>query len=246
MDFLLKFSSCTDVGQVRSINQDAEGHKILEHGEIFVVCDGIGGYAGGEIASKLAVKAILDYFPLSIVQYQPAKALKDSIFLANREIVTYKVKNPHVRDMGTTIVVLYIFQGKAYYAHVGDSRLYYFHKNKLRQMTKDHSLVQELVDDGVITEEMALKHPSRNLITRGLGTSNHNPDVGKAIKISYGDKFLICTDGLTNSIRDSEIVAYIKNEDMQYACQSLISEANMNGGDDNITVQLINVNRPLG
>lgn len=241
MEYEVRFSSCTDVGQVRSVNQDAEKYFSLDSGEVFVVCDGIGGYAGGDIASKLVVDSIQKYFPLSISLYAPEKALEDTIAHANQDIRQYAMKNPHYRNMGTTVVMLFISKGAAYYAHVGDSRLYYCHKSCLESITKDHSLVQEMVDDGTIDATMARHHPSRNLITRGLGTPNTHPSIGKPIRLSYGDKFLLCTDGLTNSLRDEEIAVLINKCEIEDVSRILVSEANRLGGDDNITVQVVEI-----
>jgi serine/threonine protein phosphatase PrpC len=124
--------------------------------------------------------------------------------------------------------------------------LYFKHKKRFRQLTKDHSLVQELVDAGDLKPEMAWGHPSQNMITRALGTSNPCPDIGKSFKISYGDQFLLCTDGLTKALRDSTISDLMLNEDTKKACQRLVFEANKTDGSDNITVQLINIMRPKG
>jgi len=245
MDYQINYSSCTDIGQTRKINQDAEGHLILEGNELFIVCDGIGGYAGGEVASRLAVDTIIQYFPLSLSLYEPEKALQDTISHANHAIKEYGIKNPHFRNMGTTVVLLFLTKQYAYYAHVGDSRIYFLHDSRLKQITKDHSLVQELVDAGEILAEMARSHPSKNLITRGLGTPNPQPDIGKPIKLEYGDRFLLCTDGLTNAVRDSEILSIVMNEHPQEACRSLVFHANRKDGSDNITVQVVEIVRNI-
>ncbi|HNX00156.1 MAG TPA: Stp1/IreP family PP2C-type Ser/Thr phosphatase [Candidatus Cloacimonadota bacterium] len=243
MNYVIEYCSGTDIGKVRSINQDAAGHFIVENGEVFIICDGIGGYAGGEIASRLVVDTFERSFPLISTLYSPEKALADMIEHANRSIREYCVKNPRFGNMGTTVVVLYIVKNHAYYAHVGDSRLYLIRNDKMKQLTNDHSLVQEMVDSGAITQEMAREHPSKNLITRGLGTPNHTPDIGKPVKLSYQDMFLLCTDGLTNPLPDWLILEKLRMTEFENICDVLVEEANLKGGDDNITVQTVRIKR---
>lgn len=241
------FGNATHVGMVRQVNEDYFGNFETKNGYIFLVCDGMGGHVGGAKASQIAVEVIRDN--LQHLDYpNPFEALSQSITAANNAILAYAEKEPELMGMGTTCVAVLVIGSDIYYAHVGDSRIYLFSNRKLSRLTKDHSFVQNMVDLGGITEEEAENHPRKNEITNALGIPNMKPPtVCKApIYAARGDMFLLCSDGLTGMVKDSEIEAVLKSKtELQGKANMLIEAANHGGGKDNITVQLIEITHSL-
>jgi len=235
-------------GHVRKANEDAcEIAYRTPNGDVFVVCDGMGGHAGGATASKIAVKSIIDY--LQREKYpNPREALYDALEYANRQILDYAGKHIELRGMGTTACILLLQDNEAWIAHAGDSRIYLFlgKERQLHRITKDHSYVQTLVDIGEITDEQAETHPDKNCITKALGIKRDiksevapNPILPK-----NGDIFLICSDGLSGMINDTTIEGVLTNDEtsIKEKGRKLIQLALDNDGLDNITVQLIQIN----
>ncbi|MAU99244.1 MAG: hypothetical protein CMA20_00075 [Euryarchaeota archaeon] len=232
------------VGLVRSANEDFIGDFITKDNlRVFVVCDGMGGHVGGAKASQTAVNSISEYFngnPSGIVQV----ALKEAIEFANIQIYGESQTNPSLSGMGTTCVVFAEKDGLLYLAHVGDSRCYIFSDNKLYRITKDHSYVQTLVDKGEISDAEMESHPRKNELTKALGISDsvEVEVVSDPIKAKKGDKFLLCSDGLTGLVTDKIIARTIRdNSDLNSCVNQLIKLAEDGGGHDNISSDLIEV-----
>ncbi len=234
----------TDKGFVRSINQDCFDFEIINENFAWaVVCDGMGGTNSGEVASNLAAvsvkKSINENYKDSMTDDEIKDLLTKSIKTANDEILKKAQENKDYLGMGTTIVLAIATDHSVHVAHVGDSRAYFISSGEIEQITTDHSMVQEMVESGEITEEQAKNHPKKNIITRALG-------VGKDIEVDHatrnfgnGNVLLMCTDGLSNYIDENEIFNYFKRYNRLDLADSFISRANELGGNDNITVLII-------
>ncbi len=240
----MKIVAKTDKGMVRESNQDAYAVGELP-GEVAwaVVCDGMGGAAGGNIASALAVKVISDKITSSYNSKMRDSSIKNmldsAITAANIEVYDMAYSRPELNGMGTTVVCAIVRDGVAYIAHAGDSRAYVADSEGLQQITVDHSYVQDLVNQGKITPEQAEKHPNKNVITRAVG-------VDKRISIDfvqtdfYDDRvLLLCTDGLTNYVDTADMYNDISDGQYYAFADRLVKHANTNGGGDNITVVAI-------
>lgn len=243
-NFIIDFGNGTDVGQVREKNEDYLECFESPIGSVFVVCDGMGGHIAGEIASRLAVTTVKDYIINNPDGHTNSKELiKGAIQLANIRIIEKWSDEPELKGMGTTIVLLLIKENIAYYACVGDSRIYLIRNKKIYQITKDQSFVQTLVDGGMITYEEAETHPRKNEIMQALGISNDIDVVinDRGLGLYKGDTFVLCSDGLNGMVRDDQIQNIVNSLPPQEASSKLIATANQNGGIDNITVQLVKV-----
>lgn len=237
------------VGNVRKAQEDSHDMKLkTPNGDVFVVCDGMGGHVGGAKASSLAVESIISYLKAE-KHANPQTALDGALQFANMQILGFAAANPGYKGMGTTACIMLIQSDEAYIAHVGDSRIYlYLGKEKeLHRITKDHSYVQTLVDKGLITDEQAEHHPNKNRILKALGvTSQLQPDFGK-VKPKNGDIFLICSDGLSGMIPDSTIEKVLgQNSTLEAKGELLINlamqgETVQPGGQDNCTLELIQI-----
>ncbi len=233
----------TDIGNVRKANEDTFGFIEGKIGPIFTVCDGMGGHVGGATASQIAVKCILEYLSTSDLRV-PSVEINNAIVLANQEILETAVANPELKGMGTTCTVMLVINDSIHIGHVGDSRIYLLSDNKLHRISKDHSFVQNLVDSGAISDSEAENHPRKNELTRALGvrsmvepTTNSNPICPK-----QGDVFMLCSDGLSGLVNDSEMQNILnQNPQLDSAAQALIMAAKQAGGHDNITVQIARV-----
>lgn len=234
----------TDIGAVRSSNQDAYISGILPNGAVWTaVCDGMGGANGGNVASMMAVDVISSSFeeeaPSISDETDFPALLQEILNKANRRIFEKASETPELSGMGTTAVLVLIFQQHCYVAHVGDSRAYLFRDGYLRRLTEDHSLVQELVRLGEITPEQARTHPRRNVITRVIGVAPVvEPDCTMTDFIS-GDVLLSCTDGLSGYADDDVLEKMIQQYKGQDLVNHLVDFALKAGGADNITVSLI-------
>lgn len=228
----MRFGVRTDVGLMRTANQDAYG--IRE--PLFVVADGMGGHRGGEVASRIAVERILAASSWN----DPLAGLRDGFSAANQAIREHAELNEECRGMGTTVVALVLAGHQALLAHIGDSRIYRFRRGILSLLTRDHSLVEELVRQGSISADEARNHPQRSVLTRALGTTE-TPKVEYAeFDPEPGDLYLLCTDGLTAEVAEPEIAAALqKADDPQTAAELLVEAALSHGGSDNITVLVV-------
>ena len=238
----MRVYSATNIGMKRKMNQDyvfATADPVGNLPNLFVVADGMGGHNAGDYASSHAVTSMVEEIRQD-ADFNPVKVIRHAIETANTEIIEQAQKDEKLRGMGTTMVVATIVGQYAYVANVGDSRLYVADK-QLRQVTRDHSLVQEMVRMGEITAEEARNHPDKNIITRALGTDDTvRPDCFE-VKVEPGDVLLLCSDGLTNMVEDSQIEKIVKEnkEDMKLAGEKLVQQANEAGGKDNISVILV-------
>jgi len=234
----------TDVGKARQINEDyyyiSNDQDIAK---VYILADGMGGYNGGEVASKLATTTALKYILNNFESVPKEKEdilnlVKSSIEYANMVVYEKANQQKELEGMGTTLDVCLIYNNKAYIGHVGDSRIYRIRKEFIRKLTHDHSYVQKLVKDGTITQEEANHHPKKNMLMKALGcTTFVEPDV--TIKgFIKDDIILMCSDGLTNMVEDKEIYEIVKREGT-LAAEKLVQKANENGGYDNITAIVI-------
>jgi len=242
----LKVGAATSVGRVRPINEDAFLTR-PEQG-LFVVCDGMGGSAAGEVASQLAVQTIAAHVngstPSAGTQrgFQPRTALLgQAVELANRAIIERAASDAAQAGMGTTVVGVWVGGDMVSIAHVGDSRAYVSNAEGFEALTSDHSLVEAQVQAGLIDREQSLKSEHQNILLRALG---RDPDVqvelGELL-IAAGDQLLLCTDGLTRMVNDAGLEAALKRfrGNPQAACDALVQQANDNGGPDNVTVVIV-------
>jgi len=244
----------TDVGCVRSNNEDSFGYD--SDWGVYVVCDGMGGQAAGEVASQLGVETVLEYFrrysaegnyPLIGENFDDispeANALASAVQAAGLRIFHEALEHPGRQGMGSTIVALLARKGKASIAHVGDSRAYLLRGGKIRQLTTDHSLVMEHVRRGLMTMEEAERSSIQNIITRALGSEESaEPDV-QDVEILPGDTFLLATDGLTKLVKEARLLEITSSApSIEKACDALIKAARDAGGDDNITCLLVRIN----
>ncbi len=237
----MRVYSGTDIGQRRQVNQDyvyASTDTVGNLPNLFVVADGMGGHNAGDFASSCAVHVLVDTVRED-ANYNPVKVMRHGIESANLQILEEAAKSADRKGMGTTIVAATIVGNSAYVANVGDSRLYLIHQG-IRQITKDHSLVQEMVRMGELREEEALNHPDKNIITRALG-------VAPSVDVDFFDfeiqpdaMILMCSDGLSNMVTNEEIAKLLEQPgSLKEKGKALIRLANANGGKDNIAVVLI-------
>ena len=240
---MLSISSKTDIGRKRSLNQDCVytcGVPIGNLFNLFIVADGMGGHKAGDYASAYTVNAIEREVEISDDE-EPVRIIREAISCANDEIYEKATTEEDFSGMGTTVVVSTIYQDILYVANVGDSRLYII-DDDIQQITKDHSLVEEMVRLGEIDRDAARIHPDKNIITRAIGALP-NVDIDFfEVDIKPGDLILMCTDGLTNMVTDEEILSVVKKfDDVNVITEELIKVANHNGGKDNIGVVLVRV-----
>lgn len=240
----VKIVAKTDKGIIRENNQDAYAVGEFSDEVVWaVVCDGMGGAAGGNIASALAVKVISDKINASYCEKMRDSSIKNmldsSLTAANIEVFDFAEAKPELRGMGTTVVCAIVRDNQAHIAHVGDSRAYIINEGNIHQVTTDHSMVQVLLSEGKITSEEAEHHPNKNIITRAVGVDKSIEIDYEQIDLSDNDILLLCTDGLSNYVTDKEMIE-IMSDGKEYAfAERLVSKANLNGGGDNITVVII-------
>jgi serine/threonine protein phosphatase PrpC len=238
----MKVYSVTDVGQKRKVNQDyvfASEQAVGNLPNLFVVADGMGGHNAGDFASSFAVQVLLDTVKKD-TEFNPIKIIRRAIEYANQQLLEQAAHNEGMSGMGTTMVAVTIVDHYAYVANVGDSRLYVVDDDGIRQITKDHSLVEEMVRMGEISREDARNHPDKNIITRALGAKEEVDIDFFDIKLHPDSVILLCSDGLTNMVTDDVIAQIVKETvSLEAAGQNLIRLANENGGKDNIAVVLV-------
>ena len=252
MSITLEVASRSDVGRVRPANEDNFGYD--QKLGIFVVCDGMGGHAAGEIASQIAVDTILAYFrehapnveDNAFLEDAPvgARLLAEAVKKANDAILNYAEEHKNTTGMGTTLVAARFSDGVFSIANVGDSRIYLFREGQLLQLTEDHSLVMEQVRRGMLTLEEAKRSSVQNIITRALGTDENTlPDLGE-FPAQDGDILLLTTDGVLRHVADQEMnTILLQLPSLEAACQTLIDAANEGGGEDNATCVLVRVRK---
>lgn len=243
-------------GKVRSANEDSFG--IAADEGLFVVCDGMGGAAAGEVASRLAVDTMLKSFAAdaqalakkdTAADVAPATEhvgvsalLRDAVDDANHLVYSKAANDSRLHGMGTTLVAMLAREKSVWVAHVGDSRCYLYRGGVLEQLTRDHSLVDEQVKLGQLTREEAERSPLRNVITRAVGSQRSVNAEIREVEVARGDLFLLCSDGLTRELPDNRIETLLKKAtDLDVLCQQLIEAANNAGGRDNVTCILVRI-----
>ena len=243
----MRITSCgiTDVGVKRTNNED--NYLVNDELGLFVVCDGMGGHAGGEFASAIAVNTLEEVLSSGETSPEIEAAREDGEVEVTRERLRYAIRlagkriyekaavETEYRGMGTTCLVLLIDRGNAFIGHVGDSRGYLLRDGRMEQLTEDHSLVNEKIRAGLLTPEQAKTHKHKNIITRSLGyTEDVEIDV-QVRAVRRGDRFLLCSDGLSNLVDAADMGESLRSRSLQEAAKSLIQQACEKGGDDNIT-----------
>lgn len=232
----------TDVGRTRQVNEDSMITFDSPNGRVVAVCDGMGGQAAGDVASQLACNIIRDILENNTFA-NPLEAITRSMIAANQGILYRTAQQPELEGMGATCVMLIIKDNVVYYGWVGDSRIYYISNHTIRQISRDQSYVQSLVDSGQITAEEAAHHPQKNEITNALGLQGMTPPVLCQMPVTPepGGVFLLCSDGLTGMVDDAQIEQTVSKPELslQEKAEHLVALANRNGGLDNISVQLV-------
>ena len=243
---MMKVWGVTDIGLVRRENQDAFGvRELTATGHtICVVCDGMGGAAGGSLASSVAVDAFLTETEAVLQPDMSAEQLREvssyAVSLANRRLREIVDEQPEYEGMGTTLVSAVTYAGGVVICNVGDSRAYHITKNGITRVTKDHSWVERMIDRGDLTEEEARHHPNRNLITRALGPDIATESDGYICPMEQGDFILLCSDGLVNTVTDQEMLFEVLHGGEPDTClDRLLTIAKNQGASDNVTVVLM-------
>ncbi len=249
----LQAAAMTDVGMVRELNEDIvmtveyrrdSQVEPAEH-RLYLVCDGMGGAEAGEIAAAIAATTIRNYIEGRLAAAPDenlAQMLQTSLEEANAKIIEYQAAHPEARGMGSTAVAILAVPPRAAVAWVGDSRAYLLENGSLRQLTKDHSLVQRLVEIGQISAEEARHHEHKNVITRSLGARSSGPAGAEAheLRLKRGDRLMLCSDGLVAHVDDAQIAEVLRrHSDPAAATRELVVAANAGGGTDNVSVIVV-------
>jgi protein phosphatase len=261
MPIQIRAAGLTDVGRKRKMNEDT--FTAADNLGLYVVADGMGGHAAGEVASRLAVESILRHIsgaetgnataPSNAVTRSldddrpaPARRVLSAIRMANQDIVRSVHEDQSTRGMGTTVVLAYIQGRRAYIGSVGDSRAYLVRGGRIMQLTDDHTFVNEQVRAGTLSPAEARRHPARNILTRAVGSQDEVEADLVEQDLEAGDLLILCSDGLTTMVDDHDILDVVRRQggDPDRGCQALINLANERGGDDNITAILIQAGSP--
>jgi PPM family protein phosphatase len=245
----IEVASLTDVGRQRANNEDSylywepESEKeFLRKGRLAVIADGMGGYEGGQEASRLAVETVRHIYDGDFDD-DPQAALTAAFGAAHENIQRYAVEHPEFHGMGTTCTAVAVIGPELYFAHVGDSRLYRVRGANVSRLTRDHSYVGRLVESGIVRAEDAESHPQRHILTAALGSGREVvPDVpAAAVKVEKGDSFVLCTDGLWGLVSEAELAQMVNGNTPNVACHALVQAALDRGGPDNVTVIILHI-----
>ena len=239
--------SLTDIGKLRKLNQDYVFTSEVPVGtlpDLFIVADGMGGHKAGEYASKCAVETMVSQINSS-PERGSIRVISNAIREANRRVRAKAMSDDNYFGMGTTLVVASIDEDGLCVANVGDSRLYLISNGEIKQVTVDHSLVEEMVQMGELERKSARNHPDKNIITRAVGVMEEvDPDFFEVEDLVVGDMILMCSDGLSNMLEDSEIMGIVESEGtLRDKAERLVAAANMNGGRDNISFIILKLDR---
>ena len=238
----MKFYAITDIGRKRELNEDyiyTSGQPIGALPNLFIVADGMGGHKAGDYASMHTVDRFVEVIRELGEEHGVQDAINEAVTAANAYIYQRSRENSNLSGMGTTLVLASCIGNEAIVANIGDSRLYLVN-DAMTQITRDHSLVEEMVTLGGIDREMARNHPDKNIITRAVGVKEKVAADFFEVDLTKGDKLLLCSDGLTNMLRDEEIYQIIQDhKELEQAAKALVDAANENGGRDNIAVVLV-------
>jgi len=237
----------TDLGRVRENNEDkfeflipSEPAVLATRGQVFIVCDGMGGHAAGQIASELAAKTFIDVY-LSHPATEIQEALVAALNAANRYVFLVGQSVPNRRGMGTTFTALVLVQDQGYAVQVGDSRLYRLRGEELQKLTDDHTYMDEMVKNGLLTPEQAAIHPQKHVLTRAVGVDEHVMCDVFTFSIQEGDTYFLCSDGILNHVGDSEIHSILHANGPGNAAWKLVGQALVGGGSDNATALVVRV-----
>ncbi len=239
---MFEYFGNTDVGKVRKNNEDFYVYKKIDKDEhLFIVADGMGGHRAGDVASSLGTTTFVkEYKKLRGKDNSISDSLNLSLQKANTSILNKATKEPEKKGMGTTFSALVIKDMKGSIIHVGDSRIYLIRKNKIKRLTRDHTFVEKMIEEGKIKEKDAKTHPHRNILYYSLGARDSlTPQLIENFDIFEKDAFLLCSDGLNSMVEDTSIKDYCILYPPQRAVNELIHLANINGGTDNITIQIV-------
>ena len=245
----IEAASLTDVGLQRSNNEDSclywepeTDEEFLRKGRLAVIADGMGGYEGGQEASRLAVDTVRHIYDRDF-NGNPQEVLVAALKHAHQTIQRYGMDHPEFRGMGTTCTAIAIIQRRLYFAHVGDSRLYLIRGDSISRLTRDHSYVGRLVESGIVRSEDAESHPQRHILTAALGSGlDVTPHVPEApVQLEEGDLLLLCTDGLWSLVGEPDMLRIIQSNPLSEACQDLVKSAHQRGAPDNVTLQILRV-----
>jgi serine/threonine protein phosphatase PrpC len=244
----VELGSLSDVGCHRENNEDrfeywepASDEEFARKGRLAVIADGMGGYEGGQEASRIAVMTVERVYAEG--NADPQSLLIEGILTAHQRILQYASEHPGLTGMGTTCTVVALIESRLYYAHVGDSRLYLIRSEKISQVTRDHSYVNRLIESGLIRPEEAENHPHRNVLTAALGAGIEvaAESAPSFVAVLPEDVLLLCTDGLWGVVSDAQILTAVTGRRSQNACENLVRLAKERGGPDNITVAVMRV-----
>ncbi len=244
-NYTLELGLLSDIGKTRPVNQDnigcirfADANTVLA-----VVADGMGGHQGGETASRVAVETLQQHLTQHLLQQNTPQALSSAFNQANSAVFEQASTSTSLHGMGTTLVVLAVLNGLAYYANVGDSRLYLLRNGVCRQLSEDHTVVASLVKDGLLAPDAVKNHPDKHLLTHALGTRPQTiiAYATKPLALEHGDCFLLCSDGLYDLVDEAEFNSIITTQTANKACSTLIDLANIRGGFDNISAIVIKI-----
>jgi protein phosphatase len=246
----VEVAAASDVGCQRENNEDSflyweppDNEGFRRKGRLAIVADGMGGHEGGQEASRIATDTIQQAYADGS-GLDPQRDLLTGFRRAHESVIQYATKHLQLRGMGTTATALALVENRLYFAHIGDSRLYRIHGQQISRLTRDHSYVGRLFENGVISAEEAEVHPQRHILTAALGTGPEIPPDApeQSISVEPSDSLLLCSDGLWGQIADAEILQVVSSHSPAEACNELIAIAKQRGGPDNITVVLLRVN----
>jgi protein phosphatase len=241
----LLFSNASDTGRVREVNEDSFGYFRSGESHLFALADGMGGETGGRVASTTAVAVARSVFEANPAT-DPPDLLGQCVAAANRACLERQQEDPGLASMGTTLELLLVRGDRAWWAHVGDSRIYAVREGRARRLTRDHTRVQQMVEDGLMKAEEAADHPQRNVLNRVVGRdADCRPDItAEPLSLSEGDAIVLCSDGLCDLVTDEEIGKTVSRADPERACRQLVRLALGRGAPDNVTLQVVYKGRP--
>jgi PPM family protein phosphatase len=247
----VELANLTDVGCQRENNEDSFGYWEPANdadfgplGRLAIVADGMGGHEGGQIASRLAVETLTKAYAETTLP-DPQKRLLSALKAAHRCIQERAKQDPHLNSMGTTCTAFAVIDTRLYFVHVGDSRLYLLREGKLRILSRDHTLINQLLEKGLIRPEQTQNHPQKHVLTSALGVPGEEIEIDAPptpLPIQKSDILMICTDGLWGQMETNEIEQALASQSPRAACRSLVDLAKKRGGSDNITLQVLRIN----